>query len=440
MGKNSKNTNVNDIEANKEAVDKTFKVKENHTDVKPTGEAVEPPVSEDIHNANEDETAENTASHGHAHLGNTDHIHPNNVPHHRHKGVQEAPVGAIRQPKHEVGNNLSWRAILGGLATFIALSILLSLVGTAIGLGATDLTAQQPLEGVGTGLIIWTIISLIISLGAAGYVSGYLANRAGFMHGFLTWAIGLIAATYLASSAVTGAFNTLGTMLGATGQAAGDAVGNVSQTAGNLSQDAFDAVTDDLEVDTSDLDKDVEQALKDSEIETLQPDYLQNQIDDTVKDIQDAAKSVIVDGKPVDQSLQPVYDNIDQRIDTIGEDIDEDELSNALAENSDLDQKEADEAVKNIQESYGKAQVQAQDTLEKAKSEMKKLEAEAGQTMEEGKQTTNDAMNEASKYSIYAFIGALLALLLSSYAGKKGAEKGQELEANRVLSIDETVV
>ena len=381
-------------------------------------------------------------SHGYAQLDNDRHVSGERVAidDHRHHRPYDVPVGAIRREHHEVGSNLSWRAVLGGLVTFIALSILFSLIGASIGLGVTDVTAQQPLEGVGMGMIIWTILSLVASLAAAGYVAGYLANRAGFIHGFLTWALGLIAATMLASSALTGAFNVFGSMLGVTGKTAGDAVGTITQKAGDLSQDAFDAVADDLELDTSNLDQEVEKVLKDSEIESLQPNFLQNQLDDTVADIQEAAKSVVVDGQPIDQSLQGVYDNIDQRLEVIGQDLDEEALSNSVAENTDLSDAEADEAVQNIQNSYAKAQTEAKEVLNNAKTEMNKLESEAGQAIEDGKETTDDVMNEASKYSIYAFIGSLLAMILSSFAGKKGAEKGQELEDDRVLNIDETVV
>lgn len=350
------------------------------------------------------------------------------------------PVGALHDSHHTVGDNLSWRAILAGLVTFIALNILLSLIAAAIGLGVPDVSAAQPLEGLGSGLLIWTIFQLVASLAAAGYVAGYLANRAGFMHGFLTWALGLIAATYLASTALTGAFNTFGTMLGMTGEAVGNVAGTVTDTAGSLSQDAFNAITDSLKVDTTNLDKDVQNALKDSDIEVLQPNYLQGQLDDTVKDIQDAAKQVVVDRKPVDEALKAVYEKIDQRVTAMGEGLDENELKDAIAKNTDLNQQQADEAVKNIKESYGQAQEQAKQALSDAKTQMEELQTDAGQAVEDAKETTDDVMNEASKYSIYAFIGSLLGMLLSSYAGSLGAKKGQEVENDRVLSLSDEVV
>ncbi len=114
--------------------------------------------------------------------------------------------------------------------------ILFSLTSATIGLGVTDLTSPNPLDNVGIGLIIWTIISFIVSLSAGGYVAGLTANRAGAIHGFLTWALSLIAILYLATSAIGSAFNTLGSLMGVTGDTianvaniSGDAVSNITQ-------------------------------------------------------------------------------------------------------------------------------------------------------------------------------------------------------------------
>ncbi|MGF3142487.1 hypothetical protein ACQV2S_07485 [Facklamia sp. P13064] len=332
---------------------------------------------------------------------------------------------------HRIGENLSWRAVFAGLVTFVALSMLFSLIGAAIGLGATDLTAVNPLDGVGMGLIIWTIVSLILSLAGGGFIAGYTAHRAGMVHGFLTWATGLIVAVVLASSAVTGTFNTIGAMFGATTSAAGDAIGNVSKAAGNLSEEVFNAVADNLQLDTSNLDQEVQDLLEDTEIEQLQPGYLQNQLDETVTDIQNAAKSVVVDGKPVEQAMKDVYTNIEDRMATIDEGLDEDALSNAIADNTDLNDEEAEEATAHIMKSYEEAQAQAKYLLASAETEMNRLESGTKQAIDEGVETTNDVINEASKYSIYAFIGSVLGLVISAYAGKMGAEK--ELEQDQVV-------
>ncbi|WP_202980851.1 hypothetical protein [Microbacterium lushaniae] len=82
--------------------------------------------------------------------------------------------------------NVSWGSIIAGVVTFLAVTILLSLVTAGIGLG-----------GSGIGATIWSVIALVIALAAAGFVAGALALRSGLLHGFLTWATSLVVALAL---------------------------------------------------------------------------------------------------------------------------------------------------------------------------------------------------------------------------------------------------
>lgn len=97
-------------------------------------------------------------------------------------------------------SNVSWRAIFAGVATFLALTIVLSMATAAMGLqGAT---------GAATG--IWSVVALAIALAVAGYVAGAMAGRGGLIHGFLAWAASVLALVVLAGWLGT-------TMLGAVG-------------------------------------------------------------------------------------------------------------------------------------------------------------------------------------------------------------------------------
>lgn len=93
----------------------------------------------------------------------------------------------VGDPYAKAGFNISWSAVLAGVVTFIALLLTLSLVGSAIGFGIVEPTSSNPLDGVGTGVLIWTIVSFVLSLGAAGFVAGFTSRRVGLVHGFLTW-------------------------------------------------------------------------------------------------------------------------------------------------------------------------------------------------------------------------------------------------------------
>lgn len=109
-------------------------------------------------------------------------------------------------------SNVSWGAIFAGVVTFLAVTVLLSLVTAGIGLG-----------GAGVGAGIWSVIALALALAAAGFVSGALAVRSGLLHGFLTWATSLVVAlaltVWLSASllgAVGGVVNSATQALGGT--------------------------------------------------------------------------------------------------------------------------------------------------------------------------------------------------------------------------------
>lgn len=134
-------------------------------------------------------------------------------------------------------SRVSWGAILAGVFTFLALTILLSIAAAAMGLAGAS----------GTAAGIWTIITLAVALAAAGYVSGALAVRSGYLHGMLTWATSLvgivIAVGWLGSSVLGSVGNAVGT---AAQQAAGNdqVVAQVEQGVNDLQENVTEEDVD----------------------------------------------------------------------------------------------------------------------------------------------------------------------------------------------------
>lgn len=325
----------------------------------------------------------------------------------------------------QVGNNISWSSVLAGVVTFIALSVLFSLVSASIGLGVTDLTANNPLAGVGTGMIVWTIISFVLSLAAAGFVAGLSANRAGVVHGFLTWAVSLVVIIFIATSTVSSVFGAIGSLLGHTGNAVGNVVGNTTQVAATLTQDAFDNISQQVSIDTENLDKAVVEALEKTEIEQLQPNYLQAQLDATIADVKDAGHRVIVQGEDIQVVTEEVLQNVETRLTAIGESLDEETLKTEIAKNTDLTATEVDKAVANIKSAYETTQTEAKRLLNQAKMNIETLRVQAEAALAESIQTTNDVMNATAKYSLVAFFGLVLAAVAASSAGYYGSKVGE---------------
>lgn len=164
---------------------------------------------------------------------------------HDDHSMQESLIGTDRR---DTSSNTAWGAILAGVVTFLALTILLSIATAAMGLQGAS----------GTVAGIWSVVALAIALAAAGYVAGALAVRAGLLHGFLTWATSMLAILVLAG--------WLGTsLLGAVGNVAGTVAQTVAQSTsvtGQDAQDAADAVQDN--VSEQDVDQAQDQAAQDA--------------------------------------------------------------------------------------------------------------------------------------------------------------------------------
>lgn len=124
--------------------------------------------------------------------------------------------------------NVSWGSIAAGVVTFFAVTILFSLITIALGLGLPDFTSDQPAEGVGLATGLWSIFSLIVALAAAGFVAGALSVRAGFLHGFLTWATSVLAIVVLSTMAVGNLLGAVGSALGTTASSFGDQIAEVA--------------------------------------------------------------------------------------------------------------------------------------------------------------------------------------------------------------------
>jgi hypothetical protein len=134
-------------------------------------------------------------------------------------------------------SNVRWGAILGGVFMAAAIWIVLYLFGLGAGLTAIDPNETSSLRAIGLGAGIWSVIAPIIALFIGGLVVSRLAptpsrlNRV--LHGGLVWAVAtLVAITMLlmlASRIVSGAVATGGQVVSTAAGAVGGAAGTVDR-------------------------------------------------------------------------------------------------------------------------------------------------------------------------------------------------------------------
>lgn len=105
--------------------------------------------------------------------------------------IEQEVVGA----EVERRNQISWGAVFAGLAFVVALSWLMFLLGSAIGVGIADATDMAAMgDGLGVGAIVWMLLTSIIAFFLGSVLAGRLANKAdrtaGILHGVTLWSVG----------------------------------------------------------------------------------------------------------------------------------------------------------------------------------------------------------------------------------------------------------
>lgn len=324
--------------------------------------------------------------------------------------------------EREAGYNLSWGSIFAGVVTFIALFMTFSLIGSAIGFGMVEPTSNNPLDGVGTGLMIWTVVTLILSLFGAGFVSGVAARRVGLVHGFLTWATSMIVTIVMLSYVTIGAFSVVGSLLGNIASAVGSGVENVASGTADVASKAFDEITGNMgDINTDQLETDVRDVLKDTDVPELQPNYLQDQVSDATSDITDAGKKIATDPNKADEIIDDLSTKLKDRSTKISDSVDEEAISNAVAKNTDLNQQEAQEATQNIVNGLQKASDEAQQQIETAQQNLEQAKQDIDQAVKDARKKADEISDATAKASIWGFVAMVLGLVLTSIGGMVGA-------------------
>lgn len=147
-------------------------------------------------------------------------------------------------------DRVRWGPILSGLVVAIAFQLLLSSLGAAIGSGfISDSGAPRSnTPEVTTGVGIWSIISLLISLFIGGWFTAYSCgpmNRStALLNGTILWATTLALSSWLLASGVSGAFGVLASNAGAVANQVQQGSVDLPNQAPNVSADQARALAE----------------------------------------------------------------------------------------------------------------------------------------------------------------------------------------------------
>ncbi len=165
----------------------------------------------------------------------------------RNRGLSDAPHVSPVTPEEDIRtvvlNEVSWGAILVGVAIALVTQLLLNLLGVGVGVATLDPgTADNPdATSFSIAAGIWWVLSGVIAALVGGYAAGRLCGRpkestAGW-HGVAAWATTTLVIFYLLTSTLGavagGLYSTVMGTVGAAGGAATQAAGAQAQSGVN---------------------------------------------------------------------------------------------------------------------------------------------------------------------------------------------------------------
>ena len=317
----------------------------------------------------------------------------------------------------DLKGRVSWGSVFGGVMTVLAVSVLLSILNSSIGLFMFDPLAEHPASGIGAAVGIGSALILLASMLAGGFVAGKLAGMDGIIHGFLVWATTLIVAAILGIFLAVGAAKMTANALGAVSSV----TGNVVSGAGNVVGNGVSALSEKAEELFGKIDFNAK-----SDVKELQPDYLQKQLEEVKDDLAKSVKAIAVSPQEADETLNGFLDRLKQRTTALNQNIDQDDLARTIANNTNMSKAEADKTVKQYMTLIENTRIEAGKQIDKLENNLQKAAQEWKEIKHNALVAADKATNAAAQSALISFFALLVGAVLCCSAGAYGSRKTQE--------------
>ncbi|MCD8141431.1 MAG: TIGR04086 family membrane protein [Planctomycetaceae bacterium] len=323
-------------------------------------------------------------------------------------------------------SRISWRAIIAGVVTTIAVSIIMAILGVALGFTVLSPMSSDPLSGLGTAFGIWSVVSVIVSLAAGGFMAGFVGPGRGAEHGFLTWATVLLIAGWMGGQAIGAAASSIGSAVENIGSAAVDVASDVGGGIASLAGSAVDVIqdqVDDMNVNTDELRGDVAQVLRDTGVPTLQPEYLCAQIGEARSDLRSAIRQITLNNEDLDQAIGGFVDRQQARLANITDDIDRDAVVTALMNNRNITRAEAEQLVDNALIAYSTVVDRTRSALENAQMRLQETRAYVADAIRQARIRADELASAMARSALFAGLSLIVGAILACLAGWYGREQ-----------------
>ena len=313
---------------------------------------------------------------------------------------------------------VSWRSIAAGVLTAIAVSIVMALLGVALGFTVIDPLDSDPMAGVGIAFGIWSLLSVVVSLGSGGYIAGFFASNRGCMHGFLVWAAILALGTAFSSIAAGMTLKTVGEVVGS---GAAGVASSITDQAGDLASKGIDRLSRNFQYPPDRQDPRVLSVLRDTGIEQLQPSFWMSQMRDARRDFQGTVGRLTANSDNYDTVIGDFLNRQKDRLEAVKKrDIDRETALQGLMRTRGIARDEAERLLDPALRMYN-------DHLERAETLLAEAQSHLEETREYLKQVADSARKQADEFASAAAASALMAaiaLIIGAAAAMLGGRCG----------------
>lgn len=317
---------------------------------------------------------------------------------------------------------VSWRAIFAGTVCVLSIMLLLNLFGLALGLGTINPTEESnPFSGIGTGSIIWWILSNLLALFVGGYVAARVgvsfSNKSGIVQGIMTWALYTLISAWLLTSVVGSILSGVGSVVSGVLSTAGNAVSQVVPDMQNQNQNQNQSQNQNQQLNIS-----LEQAkqqfyslLEDADKKALDPDNIEQNAQQALNQAENTAQDAVTSPGNVGTEIEQIFNNARNQFEGTFEAIDKEALVNILTERTNMSESEAEQTVDRYLAQYENLRQQVSSFLEQAEQTAAK---KAGQVAQ--------AVSDASLYLAIALVLGILVAAAGGFLGVKNLRHDYE--------------
>ncbi|MCC8194627.1 MAG: YrzE family protein, partial [Deltaproteobacteria bacterium] len=261
---------------------------------------------------------------------------------------------------------VSWRSIIAGALTTIAVSIVMALLGVALGFTVVNPLDNDPMAGIGIAFGIWSLLSVVVSLGAGGFVAGFFAGNRGCLHGFLVWAAVLVLGVLFSSIAAGMTLKAVGEVVGS---GAAGVASSITDQAGKLTSKGVDRLSRSIQYPADRQDPRALSVLRDTGVEQLQPSFWMGQMRDARQDLRGTVSRLSANTDNYDTVIGDFLNRQKERLDAIQKrSVDREAALQGLMQTRGISRDEAERLLEPALRMYNERLDRAESMLNEAQS------------------------------------------------------------------------